>query len=429
MAIEKLQDRQIKALAKSKSGKSDGGGLYFEGRGDGQAQILFTYQWKGTKERLYIGMYPAMTLADARKQAAKWRAIHAAGDNPKAFKARIDRDERFPPRTLEDVASEFWDDVKSPTLFHGEKPNQWFNPMRLYMLEPEKDHFPHGFKVKLGKRNMEDISIHEMAKLILEIRNHSNDQARKAIICLRQIFKYARGICGQNVDRNFMDDVEDGLPIDHRGRKKKPQRKRHLPVTELRAFYQSLGDSLDDLAMRFLMLTALRTQNMRWLTWDEIHGNLWVQEGDRMKSKEDEDFIQPLSREAMNVIRLALAHRSNSGNYVFHNSKAFKKGVITENRLNDILKERGVYGNDLMKTVTGHGFRTSFMTWGFKTYGVDDPLIRECMAHKVVKGVGWHYDQDPRIEERRERLESWGQFLTAPVETTAPAPNIIQFGR
>ncbi len=414
MAIEKLNDRQVKAITQTTTGKADGGGLYFRGKGNGEAEVFFVYNRHGIgKYRMYLGLYPAMTLATARAQAAKWRAVQAAGDDPKTFKEQTEKARRFPPRTLADVSVEYWEEEKKPTLFHGHKPNQWFNPMRLYILPA------------LGKRNMESISVPEMASLLKKTRNHSNDQARKAIYCLRQIYKYARAVCGQELDRNFMDDVEDGLKIDHRGRRKKQTGKAFVPVNRIAAFYQSLGTDLDDLAIRFLIVTALRPQNTRWLQWDEIVGNNWVMEGDRMKVKSDEDYVQPLTDEAMVILRAAYKQRHPNSPYVFHNAKAFKTGVITENRINNILKDREVFGADGMRTVTGHGFRSTFQGWGFQQLDIPRELASECMAHCVVKGASINYDQDPRLEERRMVLQRWAETLTDASAAMAKAPNIV----
>jgi hypothetical protein len=101
MAIEKLHDSQVRALAKTTSSKSDGGGLTFRGRAGGNAEIFFVYQKTGYgKYRMYIGTYPNMTLATARTQAAKWRAVLAAGGDPKDSMDNSKREAQHVSRTL-----------------------------------------------------------------------------------------------------------------------------------------------------------------------------------------------------------------------------------------------------------------------------------------------------------------------------------------
>lgn len=87
-SLLKLNDKQIRALSKV-GYHSDGGNLYVRVKASGARSFSFRWTIAGRTNDLGIGGYPAISLKAARKIAAEYRDMLAAGENPKSAKRRL----------------------------------------------------------------------------------------------------------------------------------------------------------------------------------------------------------------------------------------------------------------------------------------------------------------------------------------------------
>jgi integrase len=174
-----------------------------------------------------------------------------------------------------------------------------------------------------------------------------------------------------------------------------------LPYAQVPKFYASLPDTVDANALRFLILTGMRTSEVIGgeakapATWSEItmvDGEpTWIIDGSRMKNGQTHRV--PLSNAAATL----LGDKRKADNVPL-----FK--VSSMDALRDVLKANG--GNGF----TVHGFRASLQEWGVPIYGAD--LMDTCIAHGATGGkVRKAYQRGDRLTERRPILQGWSDFV------------------
>jgi len=180
----------------------------------------------------------------------------------------------------------------------------------------------------------------------------------------------------------------------------------HIPAMAWRDvpdFYASLSDgSVTHLALRLLILTCSRSAPLRFLTLDQIDGDVWTIPGAAMKGRkgQPEDFRVPLSAEAMGVIEEAKRHAR--GGFLF---PSVRKGVISDATMSRMMERRGM-------AVRPHGFRTSLRTWLAESTDAPHEVAEACLAHVTGSSVVRAYRRTDYIEQRRVLMERWAGPVT-----------------
>jgi integrase len=123
--------------------------------------------------------------------------------------------------------------------------------------------------------------------------------------------------------------------------------------------------------LRFLIVTACRTNEVIEARWSEIDrpASIWKIPGDRMKMHQD--HVMPLSEPA-----LAIRDKMRDGvpgELIFPN---LEDGIFSENATLAVLDRLG-YGH-----VTVHGFRSTFATWAEECTDYPDGVREAALAHK-----------------------------------------------
>jgi integrase len=154
-------------------------------------------------------------------------------------------------------------------------------------------------------------------------------------------------------------------------------------------------------ALRWTILTACRAGDTLGMTWGEVNGD-WVIPGERHKS--GEEFRIPLTEQ----MRACLpAERGADGDRVF------PMGAMEMVRL--------LHRCHADKTLTVHGFRTSFSTWAADR-GADLEVRETCLAHKFGNAVMRSYQRSDLFERRRELMQTWADHVTGkPVQSATVA--------
>ena len=154
------------------------------------------------------------------------------------------------------------------------------------------------------------------------------------------------------------------------------------------------------LALRFLVLTAARSGEVRGMRWREVdfESATWVVPASRMKSRREHRV--PLSSAAVAVLERVLGLRGRSRGLVFPGIQGKMIGAAVFGRL---LK-------DLEIECSPHGFRSSFRSW-CSDEGIDRELSEQALAHAVGSQVEQCYARSDCLERRREVMEAWGAFL------------------
>jgi integrase len=173
--------------------------------------------------------------------------------------------------------------------------------------------------------------------------------------------------------------------------------------------------------LRFLILTGVRLKEGRGARLSEIDYDkrLWTIPAARMKIK-DEDFVVPLSDEALAVLREMQdgADRRLNDGFIFPGRLSSK--CIGRNAIHLALKRLQGDGeprwvDDRGRKITAHGFRSTFATWAQEQRApdgsrlFDQEMIDGALAH-FVGGTTGAYQRSKHLEARRKLMAAWGEF-------------------
>jgi len=157
------------------------------------------------------------------------------------------------------------------------------------------------------------------------------------------------------------------------------------------------------LALRFLIFTVFRTNEIVGAKWTEIDrtfptGPVWRIPGERMKM--DQDHCVPLAQPALDV--LDELSKGQQSDLIFTNPDGQE---FSENAMLAVLDRMG-YGH-----VTVHGFRATFATWAEECTDYPDGVREAALAHKYKSETTAAYQRGAKLEKRRTLMNDWANFI------------------
>lgn len=366
---------------------SDGDGLFLLIMPNGSKYWRLRYYFAGKEKSLALGVYPETSLADARERKSQARKVIAAGKDPGEAKKESKRLSTLNnANTFEVVAREWFE----------KREHEWMptsaRSKRIYL---EKHLLP-----KLAGRPIASITPPEVLELLRVIEGRGTlDTARRVMQMCGQIFMYA--IATGRVDRNPVPDL--------RGALKTPIVKHHsfLQAADLPEFLSKLkiydGGLQTRLALHLLLLTFVRTNELRGARWSEIDFDKaeWRIPAERMKMKEL--HIVPLSKQAIDVFQ-QLKSVTGRFEYVFPNQHK-QATFMSENTMLFALYRMGYHSR-----ATGHGFRSTASTILNENEFRADVIERQ-LAHGERNKVRAAYNHAQYLPERRKMMQWWADYL------------------
>ena len=182
---------------------------------------------------------------------------------------------------------------------------------------------------------------------------------------------------------------------------------RALPHREVAAALATVRASgkkpVDKLAFEFLVLTAARSGEVRFATWEEMDtaGRVWTLSAQRMKMKRDHRV--PLCGRAVEV--LDEARTLGDGPLVFPTPGT--------GRPLDVMRFRRLLARCRIDCVP-HGFRSSFRDWAAEETDHPREVIEAALAHVVQNQVEAAYARSDLFERRRRLMDDWADYLAEP---------------
>lgn len=387
----KLNARQVDtAKAQEKPYKlSDGGGLYLLVNPTGSKYWRLKYRVAGKEKLLSVGVYPDITLADARSKREDAKRIIAAGGDPSQEKqAEKAAKVLAVQNSFESIAIEW----------HNHKKENWSQGYAEDILEYlTKDIFPF-----IGKRAINEIKPAEMLAVLRKMEQRGVlDKLKKTRQACRQIFTHA--VITGRAENNPVTDLSGAL--------KAPKQKHfpHLNVEEIPAFLTELnkysGSMITRIATKLLMITGLRTIELRTTEWADIDFDkgIWQIPAERMKMRRP--HIVPISRQARELLE-ELHQLTGRGRYVFHGRNDAGK-PMSEASINQVIKRIGYDGR-----ATGHGFRHTLSTI-LHEQGYNSAWIETQLAHVDKNSIRGTYNHAQYLEGRRTMLQDYADYLDA----------------
>jgi integrase len=368
---------------------ADGDGLYLLVKPNAGKYWRFKYRFTGKEKLLALGVYPDVTLADARDRRAHARKALAAGNDPSQVKQEAKRLAVLKSENTFEVIAREW---------HETNLNTWTPKHGANVIKRlEGDIFP-----KLGNRPINEVSAPELLSVLrLVEKRDALDLTRTIAQYCTRIFAYA--IATGRGERNPAMDL--------RGALKTPVTKHHahLKAGDLPEFLQKLevydGELQTKLGLKLLLLTFVRTSELRGAEWTEINFDKaeWRIPALRMKMKDP--HIVPLSMQALAIFKELQQHNGNR-QFVFPQQYKPSK-CMSENAMLYALYRIGYRSR-----TTGHGFRATASTI-LNENGFAADWIERQLAHIERNKVRAAYNHAQYLPERRKMMQWWGDYIDA----------------
>lgn len=364
----------------------------------------FTYD--GKQKTMAFGIYPMVSLVEARAKRDKARAHLEKGRDPAVVKKlRIAANIEASRLTFERVARE-WHEIFKP---------QWAAIHADDVLRSlDRDVFP-----AIGSLPISQLTPPRIFEVLKAIEDRGSIETAKRIrqrISAVFVYAIAKGVAQTD-------------PAEKLGAVLKPLRKGRQPaITDLARLRKMIDDAEGDyarpvtrLALRFLALTAVRPNELRGAHWDEFENldsckPIWCIPAARMKGdldRKDEidgDHLVPLARQSVAVLR-ALWPLTGTCALVFPSNR-FPHRPMSGNAIGYFLNRAGYHGHHVP-----HGFRAAFSTimneWAEREgKGHDRKIIDLMLAHVPKEKVESAYNRAGYMPRRRELAQIWADMLS-----------------
>ncbi|RIX84029.1 tyrosine-type recombinase/integrase [Acidovorax cavernicola] len=381
---------------------ADGGGMYLRVKAAGKYWRL-DYRIDGKPKTMGLGVYPDVSLLQARERRDAARKLLATGTDPSAAKreekkARADA----AANTFEAVARE-WLTKTAAKRAEGTqlKVKTWL----------EKDVLPFIGKMPMSTIGPRDILERVVRKL--EARGAIDTAHRVKQLC-GQVFRFA--VVSGLAERDVTADLSEALASKasrHFAAITEPKRVGDL----IRSIHAYSGHPSTVAALKLSPLVFVRPGELRTAEWAEIDLDAAEWRIARAKMKMKVDHIVPLATQAIEILR-DLHRITGHGRYVFPSIRTGER-PMSENTINAALRGMG-YSAEIH---TAHGFRATARTIMDEVLGERVDFIEHQLAHMVKDANGRAYNRTAHLPARREMMQRWADYL----DKLAAGAEIIQF--
>lgn len=398
MALSDTTCRNAKGKDKPQK-LTDGEGLFLLVQPNGSRLWRMAYRHNGKQKTLAFGVYPHVSLDDARKRRAEAKKVLATGNDPAQAKKSEERELKIVAgHTFESVARAWHTNVSSEWVpAHTER----------VLSRMEHDVFP-----AIGSRPIADIEPLEILDLLREVEKRGAlDISKRLRQSIGSVFRFA--IAEGKAKHNPAADLVDALKP-----KPKVQHFASLKASQVSDFLHRLaaydGEEQTRLAILFTLHTFVRTKEIRmaeWREFEDLDGKapLWRIPKERMKM--GREHIVPLTGTAISILREL---KKLAGKSPFVLPSDTKSGVISENTM-----IFGLYRLGYHSRLTVHGFRGTASTI-LNEHGFNSDYIERQLAHVEENKVRGAYNSAEWLPARREMIGWWSDFLDAKAIASKP---------
>ena len=401
MALTELEIKKAKPVVKPYK-LADGGGMYLLIQPTGSKLWRLAYRFAGKQKTLALGIYPDVSLSDARERREQARKLLANDVDPSELKKT---------QKTQGVA----DSVDS----FGAVSSEWLTKQTMWTpsnREKVESMLKRDLLPWLGNRSMSEITPPELLAVLRRIEARGAiESAHRAKGMCGQIFRYA--VATGRAERDQAADLRGALPA--------TKSKHHSAITDpkkagalMRAIDEFTGGFIVLCALRLSPLVFVRSGELRGAGWDEFNLDdaVWTIPAERVDTVGGErvtamkmavPHLVPLSRQAVHILR-ELHPLTGGGRFVFPSARGQGR-PMSENAVRVALRTIG-YTNDEM---TPHGFRAMASTM-LDNLGYESKLIERQLAHDEPNAVKAAYKREMwrmYMPERTAMMQRWADYL------------------
>lgn len=365
---------------------TDGRGLAIEITPNGLKRWCFRYQFNGKPERVLLGRYPAMTLAEARVERDRLTLQVERGVSP-AQQRRKEKEGAPELHTFAEFSERYYAEVAAKDRK---------NPagIRRYL---DKDILP-----LLGRKVVRDVTTDDVRKVVWRKKDHGHDAAAAEIRgLLKRLFDYAMTLGIVQLNPVL------ALPMRHVFKAK--ARDRALSPQEIRAFlrvvYHSNIRRQFKLAVHLLLITMVRKSELLLAKWGDVDldAREWCIPVEH--SKTGKPHIVYLSEQAKELFQ-ELKQLACGSDLVLPGRGSLTK-PFAHNAINKAVQQ-AAQGLE-MPAFTIHDLRRTASTLLHEN-GWPSDVVEKAMNH-TIGGVRGVYNRAQYAEQRREMLQFWASYV------------------
>lgn len=387
MALTDIAVRSAKPEAKPRK-LADERGLFLLVHPNGSKYWRLKYRFGGKEKLLALGVYPDISLADARQRRDEARKLLANDVDPGTLKQQAKRAiKENAVNSFEAIAREwFAKNLHTWAPSHAEK----------IISRLERDVFPW-----LGSKPVAEINAPTVLDVLRRIEGRGTlDTAHRAKGNISQVMRYA--IATGRAERDPCPDLRGALP---------PAKENNLPsITDpvqvgqlLRAIQAFRGTLVVQSALRLAPLLFVRPGELRRAEWAGF--DLDKAEWRYFVTKTKTEHSVPLSTQAVAILR-ELQALTGHGRFVFPGRDPLK--AMSDAAINAALRRMGY---DTKTEITGHGFRAMARTILAEELHIRAEVIEHQLAHRVPDALGTAYNRTKFLQERRSMMQLWADYL------------------
>ncbi|MBT1803175.1 integrase arm-type DNA-binding domain-containing protein [Enterobacter hormaechei subsp. xiangfangensis] len=409
MSLTDIKAKNAKPLEKEYK-LTDGFGMFLRVTPKGSKYWQMAYRFEGKQKLFSIGVYPAVSLSDARQRRDEARRLLAQGIDPNAKKqAKVKelKAKRDNTRSFRTVAKAWF---STKTKWSDDYGDAVWKRLETYV-------FP-----VIGDKDVAELDTGDLLVPVKKV------EALGYLEVAMRIQQYITAILRHAVQQKL---IRHNPAYDMEGAVQKPQTE-HRPALELEEIPQLLnkiaeykGRRLTILAIQLNLMIFIRSSELRFARWSEIDfkSKLWVipeqreaienvkhsTRGAKMKRKH---FV-PLCKQAMKILKeirqLTYEEGQDDGLIFTGCYDSFKP--MSENTINKALRNMGY---NTKQDICGHGFRTLACSALIESGLWSEDAVELQMSHKESNSVRAAYTHKAKhLDQRRLMLQWWADFLDA----------------
>ena len=372
----------------------DAGGLYLFVTPAGGKLWRLKYRIDGKEQKLSFGVYPDVSLADARAKRDEARKQLANNINPTSAKkealaqSKLDKSNTF----------EYW---AQRWLLH------WQNDKSPFHVASTQRRLEKDIYAAIGNMPMTSIDAMHIADIMRAISARGAlDLAKRSKNTISQVFRYAMANDTRAINRVSRNPAIDFMPSDIIQPRKATNHAR-VNIKELPALLRAIDTSetraITRIAIKLMAYTFVRTSELIQAKWGEFNlsANEWRIPAERMKM--NTPHIVPLATQSVELLE-TLKNITGDTDYLFPHLNNHKK-TMSNNTILKALERMGYKG-----TMTGHGFRGIAST-ALHEQGFDHQHIELQLAHSERNEVSAAYNHALYLTQRKAMMQKWADYL------------------